>query len=656
MKKRWITWLMAVVMCLSLLPVYALAEEEAEAVEEETEIAEIEEAAEETAEPQEDGDGAPAIEWQKGDADLVIEAADPIVSLRINGIVFSSEYYSLDESGTVLTISAGLLNAWGNGTYRFTLEYSDVSEEILVTISGEAPVTPTPGQTEIPVEGVANGVCGDNLTWKITADGVVTISGTGDMWDLKEWWYEDDDKPTWAWSGLSANTITKIVIEDGVTSIADRTFDASNFENVTEVSIAGTVTTIGRHAFSGCYGLMHVDIPEGVTTIMDSAFESVESVSLPASLRVVGERAFNNYSLREATYAGTASQLDEIQFGEECETLIRLMRGYSFEDCGDHVKWSIENGTLTIYGTGDMWDYSRAPRPWEESDEGYTRIVFEEGVTGIGAGAFSEVSAQIIGFPASLERIGDYNFAYISEDTEILYAGTDEQRAAITFGDDSYDLQVRLLGYAVGKVGSNVTWKLTQERDLIILGTGVMSDYSEIFERGYANLSVYLFSVPWQPEGRGWPASNTVTIENGVTSIMHCAFTHSRMTEITIPASITSVGDWAFFDCDNLKTIIFEGDAPTFEIMLVTPSPESGFVPASAESEAFIGVTATAYYPANNPTWTEAVRQNYGGNITWVAYDTEEPEPSVAAAAGYLAKGETLKAVQALQTLVGLGG
>ena len=33
----------------------------------------------------------------------------------------------------------------------------------------------------------------------------------------------------------------------------------------------------------------------------------------------------------------------------------------------------------------------------------------------------------------------------------------------------------------------------------------------------------------------------------------------------------------------------------------------------------FDGLTATAYYPAGNSTWTAEVRQNYGGNITWVA-------------------------------------
>ena len=64
---------------------------------------------------------------------------------------------------------------------------------------------------------------------------------------------------------------------------------------------------------------------------------------------------------------------------------------------------------------------------------------------------------------------------------------------------------------------------------------------------------------------------------------------------------MTSIGDSAFGDCTSLKDIIFNGDVP------------------SIGNEAFRNVTATAYYPVNNATWTKGVKQNYGGTITWVS-------------------------------------
>ncbi len=71
-------------------------------------------------------------------------------------------------------------------------------------------------------------------------------------------------------------------------------------------------------------------------------------------------------------------------------------------------------------------------------------------------------------------------------------------------------------------------------------------------------------------------------------------------TSITIPGTVTEVGAWCFAR-SNLKYITFQGDAPTFG------------------EGTFNKITLTAYYPRNNGTWTAAVRQNYGGTVTWKA-------------------------------------
>jgi hypothetical protein len=60
----------------------------------------------------------------------------------------------------------------------------------------------------------------------------------------------------------------------------------------------------------------------------------------------------------------------------------------------------------------------------------------------------------------------------------------------------------------------------------------------------------------------------------------------------------------------GLTTLYFTGDALT-----------------CLQDWMFVGMTLTAYYPAGNETWTEEVMQNYGGTITWVPYEAEEPLP-----------------------------
>ena len=61
------------------------------------------------------------------------------------------------------------------------------------------------------------------------------------------------------------------------------------------------------------------------------------------------------------------------------------------------------------------------------------------------------------------------------------------------------------------------------------------------------------------------------------------------------------MGEEAFGGCENLTAITFDGSAPQFG------------------EDVFYNVTATAYYPANDSSWTNEVRQNYGGTLTWVA-------------------------------------
>ena len=106
-----------------------------------------------------------------------------------------------------------------------------------------------------------SGTCGPNLTWHLTDDGVLTITGKGEMYDYSY----SNEAP---WGRFDTN---RIIIGDGITTIGGRAF--ANCICLTSVTIPNSVTEIGGSAFFSCSSLTSVTIPNSVTTIGEDAFK-----------------------------------------------------------------------------------------------------------------------------------------------------------------------------------------------------------------------------------------------------------------------------------------------------------------------------------------------------------------------------------------------
>ena len=107
---------------------------------------------------------------------------------------------------------------------------------------------------------VAQGTCGaeaggSNLTWTLTSDGTLTISGTGDMAD-----FTSGNQP---WEEHLAD-IRTAVVQEGVTSVGN--YFLENCTGLTSVNLPDGLTSVGGYFLSNCTGLTSIDLPAGLTS------------------------------------------------------------------------------------------------------------------------------------------------------------------------------------------------------------------------------------------------------------------------------------------------------------------------------------------------------------------------------------------------------
>ena len=249
---------------------------------------------------------------------------------------------------------------------------------------------PTPPSETI----VASGTCGDNLTWKLDDEGTLTISGKGAMTE----WVNIDSAP---WKTYS-NTINKVVIQPGVTSIGKNAFSlCTNLESIT---IPKSVTSIGWGAFQECGSLKSITIPEGVTSIEWGAFQgcsSLMSITIPESVTSIGEDAFYGCeNLRSITIPEGVTSIGDSAF-EDCRGLTSIslpesvikIGNYAFKSTALTGKFVIPSGVTKI-GDGLF-----------ENCQKLTEVVIPDGITFIGPYAFKYTGITSFVIPDGIQTI-----------------------------------------------------------------------------------------------------------------------------------------------------------------------------------------------------------------------------------------------------------
>ena len=140
---------------------------------------------------------------------------------------------------------------------------------------------------------VASGKCGDSASWKLDAEGTLTISGSGRMYDYE--WPADRGGTTPPWlANKYRDSIRALRVEQGITYIGRCAFDSCS--NLSDVTLPTSLRIIGQCAFNDCTALRSIQLPEGLTTIKEDAFNAagLVSITFPSTLRELRNGAFMN--------------------------------------------------------------------------------------------------------------------------------------------------------------------------------------------------------------------------------------------------------------------------------------------------------------------------------------------------------------------------
>ena len=312
----------------------------------------------------------------------------------------------------------------------------------------------------LPVDALADEMassdnCGEKLTWAFN-DGILTITGTGNMYNYSSSYYGGESVTTAPWRQYY-KSIKSVVVEDGVTSI-------------------------GNYAFYNCTGLASVDLPDSITSIGDCAFARCTSLTienLPKSLQKLGGMAFAD-----------CTGLTKIEIPAALETVYTKLSGGNyrgpFYNCENLKEVTFEQGAKTV--ANDLF-----------AESGVERINWADSITSVGNSAFYGCNnLTSVDLPESIKELRNRTFANCNNLMFINIPNTVTQIDADTFSGSEnvviycdYDSYATL--YAIEKGIAFKPSGTFKDSDSFVLNrekTEFRANVNSMSANGYVTMSV----------------------------------------------------------------------------------------------------------------------------------------------------------------------
>lgn len=332
------------------------------------------------------------------------------------------------------------------------------------------------------------------------------------------------------------------VLEDGTAEITDYT--GSEKRVVVPDTLDGyKVTEIGDDAFDRCYSAESITLPDGIRRIGHSAFYNCQfrSFTIPEGVTEIGNSAFNScYSLESLVVPDSVTSIGR----------------YAFSGCGDVVL----PDTITRIEEGTF------------SECTFTEITLPSNLTYLGNAVFScNPYLTQVSIPAGVTTILGNTFYSCDSLTSVILPNTVRVIKGYAFRD-CVNLEKVYIPQSVTVIDTYAFDDSNPDVTIICEKGSIAESFAR--EEGFAfeyptteEEEMRKFSYMVNPDDTltvtGYNGKNTeIAIpafidDVPVTAVAPASFVGlSSLTSITLPDTLTEIGEYAFLGCKSLESVM----------------------------------------------------------------------------------------------------
>lgn len=381
--------------------------------------------------------------------------------------------------------------------------------------------------------------------------------------------------------------IEKVIVEDGITRFSSEY--GKYLKYVKEIVLPDTLCVIDNCAFVECRKLESIHIPESVQSIGWGAFRwcsSLKSVYFPNTMKVLDTGyMFDGCSSLESVHLPSCLQY----IGESAFSYCKKLKNINLEN--------IHGISCDAFFDCESLEEITLP-------DDFSSIIYSDSFNGC-------INLKSVVLPESVEKIEKYAFKncrslehLVIKNVQVIennaFTGCSAIKSAGPLGSgcdlefswtdslpenafrDFSNLTKVTLPETITSIGKNA-FRNCKSLKYVVLPDNVTELCAEAFHNC---VSLESICIP----------DDIQVIED------YTFFNCQKLKEVQLPVNLKKIDYAAFAKCDALKQLVFKCDAPVFD------------------KSAFNHATLDVYYDMNNSTWTESVRQDYGGAINYIGY------------------------------------